>query len=60
MLLAGSVDRIVCNEPVSFAADAVIYVWDLNGPREPAWGRAVVWRPLIAANRLSNWRTTDS
>ena len=49
MLLAGSLDRIVCTEPVSFAADAVIYVWDFNGPRELAWGRTVVWRPLIAA-----------
>ena len=33
MLLAGSFDSIVCTEPVSFAADAVIYPWDLNGSR---------------------------
>jgi hypothetical protein len=27
----GSFDRIVCTEPLAFAADAVIYLWDFNG-----------------------------
>ena len=52
MLLAGSLDRIVCTEPVSFAADAVIYVWDFNGPREPAWGRTVVCARLSRQQAL--------
>jgi hypothetical protein len=27
----GSFDRIVCTEPLAFAAGAVIYLWDFNG-----------------------------
>src|ERR1019366_3202862 len=32
----GSFDRIVCTEPLAFAADAVIYLWDFNGS-QIAW-----------------------
>jgi hypothetical protein len=54
-LLAGSFDRTVCTEPVSFAADAVIYIWDLNVPRRPILEKKRALAAACCSGKRSKW-----